>query len=107
LAAERRAAQYCEQAIQIADETDFAHMRGEARLSLATVQLHAGELDAALETVHAALSDDPTTAADLALIAGIASARQGKPDAARQAFTDAKRFADTLLEADQGQLPRP
>ena len=45
---------YYEQAIQIADETDFAPAQSEGRVSLATVQLCAGELDAALQTVQAA-----------------------------------------------------
>jgi tetratricopeptide (TPR) repeat protein len=94
-----QAAGYCEQAIRIADQIGFAQVRSEGRLSLATVQLHAGKLDAALETVQAAPADGyPPTAADLALIRGIALARQDKRDAARQAFTEAVRRADTLIE---------
>ena len=98
LGAWQQAAQYCEQAIQIADEIDFAQVRNEGRLSLATAQLHAGELDAALQTVQRIPSDYPPTAADLALIAGIALTRQDKRDAAHLAFTDAVRFADAVLE---------
>ena len=71
----------------------------EGPLSLATVHLQAGELDAARATVQAARSDDyPSTAADLALILGIALARQATRDAASQAFTDAVRSANALIE---------
>jgi hypothetical protein len=42
--------------------------------------------------------DYPPAAAELALIRGITLARQGKRDAARQAFTEAVRSADTLIE---------
>ena len=98
LGAWQQATRYCEQAIQVADEADFAQVRSAGRLSLASVQLHAGELDAALQTVQGAPSDYPSTAADLALIAGIALARQDKRSAARRAFTEAVGFADALLD---------
>ena len=99
LAAWELAAGYCKQAIQISDEISFAQGRAEGRLSLATVHLQAGELDAARATVQAARSDDyPSTAADLALILGIALARQAKRDAASQTFTDAVRSANALIE---------
>ena len=95
----QQAGQYCKQAIQISDEIDFAQGRSEGRLSLATVHLHAGELDAALQTAQAACADDyPPTAADLSLILGIVLARQAKRDAASQTFTDAVRSANTLIE---------
>lgn len=95
----QQAGEYCEQAIQISDEIGFTHGRSEGRLSLAAVNLHAGELDAALQTAQAAPADDyPPTAADLTLILGIVLARQDKRDAASRAFTDAVRSASTLIE---------
>jgi tetratricopeptide (TPR) repeat protein len=95
----QQAGGYCAQAIQISDEIGFAQGRSEGRLSLATVQLHAGELDAALQTAQAASADDyPPAAADLSLILGIVLARQAKRDAASRAFTDAVRSASTLIE---------
>jgi tetratricopeptide (TPR) repeat protein len=95
----QQAAGYCEQAIQISDEIGFAPGRSEGRLSLATVHLHAGELDAALRTAQAAAAHDyPPAAADLSLIVGIVLARQDQRDAASRAFTDAVRSADSLIE---------
>ena len=95
----QQAGEYCEQAIQISDEIGFAQGRSEGRLSLATVHLHAGELDAALQTAQAASAGDyPPTAADLSLILGIVLARQAQRDAASRAFTDAVRSASTLIE---------
>lgn len=94
-----QAGRYCEQAIQISDEISFAQGRNQGRLSLATVYLHAGELDAARETAQAACAGDyPPTSADLSLILGIVLARQAQRDAASQAFTDAARSASTLIE---------
>ncbi len=61
--------------------------------------LHAGELDAALQTAQAACADGyPPAAADLSLISGIVLARQAERDAASRAFTGAARSAGTLIE---------
>lgn len=99
MAAWEQAAGYCEQAIQISDEIGFAQACNEGRLSLASVHLHAGELDAARKTAQAAGTHEYSpTAADVALILGITLARQHKRDAASQAFTDAVRSADILIE---------
>ena len=99
----KQARGYCEQAIRISDEIGFSQGRNQGRLSLATVYLHAGELDAARETAQAACAGDyPPTAADLSLISGIVLARQEKRDAASRAFTDAMRSADTLIEQTNG-----
>jgi tetratricopeptide (TPR) repeat protein len=99
LAAWGQATGYCERAIAISDEIGFAQARHEGRLSLASVHLHAGELDAARETLRTTRAEDyPPTAAGMALILGIVLARQASRDAAREAFTDGVRLADSLLE---------
>jgi len=92
------AARYGEQAIRIADETGLAQGRNEGRVSLAKVQLLTGELDTAVTTALAAGDEYPSTAAQLALIAGIARARQRDSAAAARAFADAVTFATTQLE---------
>lgn len=98
LGAWHEAAQYCEKAIKVGEETQFAQIRSEGGLSLATAQLHAGEFDVALKTVQKTSRDYPTTRAALALVAGIALARQDERDDAARAFADAVRLADALLE---------
>jgi tetratricopeptide (TPR) repeat protein len=94
-----RAAGYCEEAIGIADEVGGADTRAAARVSLARIQLHAGEIDAARETLQALpRTSDPSSAPDLALTLGILLARQDVADAADEAFADAARSSAELLD---------
>ena len=93
------AVRFCEEAIAIADESDLTHWRGEGRLTLATVYLHAGDLGASRETAHSARMYDygPRTA-EAALVLGIVLSRQGEIDGAKRPFRDALESVDTLLE---------
>ncbi len=85
----QQAGGYCEQAVQISDEIGFAQGSSQGRLSLATVHLHAGDLDAALRAAQAAPAGGyPPAAADLSLVAGIVLVRQDQRDAAGRAPGD-------------------
>ena len=77
-------------------------MQNEARLTLARIQLLAGDLQAAEQTAQAARDHPyPLFRAQVSLLLGITRLRQGQPAAAAQEFRDAAAQADELAPAGQ------
>jgi tetratricopeptide (TPR) repeat protein len=96
-------AEYCRQAIEVADVTGNAQARSAANLILAQIQLLAGDLSGAQQTVSAARARDyPPNRAKLSLLSGIAQLRQDRRTPAAQEFGDALTQADELLEQTSG-----
>jgi tetratricopeptide (TPR) repeat protein len=95
--------EYCRQAIEVADATGSAQAWSGAHLSLAQIQVLAGDLSGARQTVSAARARDyPRHRANLSLLSGIALLRQAQPASAAQEFRDALTQADELLEQTSG-----
>ena len=94
-----QAAEYSRQAIEIGDEISAAQVQNEARLSLARIQLLAGDLQAAQQTALAA-REHPYLLfrAQASLLLAIAQLRQGQPAAAAQEFRAATAQSDELLQ---------
>jgi tetratricopeptide (TPR) repeat protein len=96
-------AQYCRHAIDVADAISNAQIQSEARRSLARIQLLAGDLPAALQTITAARDHDyPPDRAALSLLSAIARLRQNRPAAAAQEFHAALTQADEQLRQASG-----
>ena len=94
-----QAAGYCRQAGEVADAIDSMQAQSEARLSLARIQLLAGDVPAIWETIAAARDHDyPPGRAHLSLLSGIAYLKQNKPVVAAREFRDAIAHADNLLK---------
>jgi tetratricopeptide (TPR) repeat protein len=96
-------AQYCRQAIEVADAIGSAQAQSAARRSLARIQLLAGDLPAAMQAVAAARDHDyPADSAGVSLLSGIAQLRQNQPVAAAQEFHAAITHADEQLQQTSG-----
>ena len=94
-----QASEFSQQAIAIADATGSRQVQKEARLSLARIQLLAGDLHAAQLTAQAARDYPyPLFRAQVSLLLGIAQLRQGQPAAAAREFRDAAAGAVELLK---------
>jgi tetratricopeptide (TPR) repeat protein len=103
LGAWSQAAEYSRQAIDIADAISVVQVQSEARLSLARIQLLAGDLQAAQQTALAAREHPyPLFRAQVSLIAGITQLRQAQPAAAAQEFRASAAQADELLQQTSG-----
>ena len=92
-----------ENGTRVADEIGSAQGSSTGRVTLATAYLQADAFDAALATAQAARDYDYAPMSDnVALILGIASPRQGRANAAREAFGEAVNAADALLARTPG-----
>jgi len=93
-----RAVTLYREAIGIGDQTGNAQLRSGFRTRLARCQLLSGDPDGCLDTTTTASTVDyPSDRAVLTLLVGIARLRQGHPDQATTAFTQAITHADTRL----------
>jgi tetratricopeptide (TPR) repeat protein len=93
------AVQCCREGIELADKVGSAQASIGNRVTLATMYLHADDVDAASETAGAATpSDYVRSKAEISLVLGIALSRQGRSDGASQAFGEALKCAEMLLE---------
>lgn len=89
-------------AIETADEIGFAQVSYEARVDLAIVHLHSGNLEAAAKHAESAGAYDfPLQAQDAPLILGIIRLHQGKIDAARAALSEAIVAAEGLMKRNR------
>jgi tetratricopeptide (TPR) repeat protein len=93
-----RAIRCGEDGVRIADEVGVAQGSSEGRVHLAIAHLHAGKFDLARATALSARGYDYAPMSDnVALVLGIALAREGRVEEARHAFRDAANAADALL----------
>ena len=98
-----RAAEYSQQAIDVADAISNAQVQSDARCALARIRLLAGDLPAAQQAAIAARGHDyPPNRAEISLLLGIAQLRQDQPAEAAREFGDAIIRADELLEHASG-----
>lgn len=103
LGAWSQAAEYSRQSIDIADAIGVAQVQSEARLTLARIQLLAGDVGAAEQTALAARDHPyPLFRSQVSLIVGITRLRQAQPGAAAREFRDAVAQADELLRQASG-----
>jgi tetratricopeptide (TPR) repeat protein len=103
LGAWSQAAEYSRQAIEMADAISIAQAQNEARLTLARIQLLAGDPQAAQQTALAARDHPyPLFRAQVSLLLGITQLRQDRPAAAAQEFRDAAAQASALLQQASG-----
>jgi tetratricopeptide (TPR) repeat protein len=94
--------QYCQQAIEVADAIGSAQMQSEARLSLARIQLLAGNLSAVLQAVTAARDHDyPANRAQVSLLCGIAQLRQDQAAAAQEFHTAITHAGEQLQQTSE------
>jgi tetratricopeptide (TPR) repeat protein len=94
---------HCRQAIEIADAIGNAQTQNKARGILARIQLLAGDLAAARQTISAARDlDYPYYRAMFSLLSGIIWLRQDQPTAAAREFQEAITHADQQLEQASG-----
>jgi tetratricopeptide (TPR) repeat protein len=84
--------------VRIADEIGLAEVSSEGRVNLAITHLQAGDFDLARAAAQAARGYNYAPMSDNApLVLGIVLAREGRVDAAADAFHDALHAADRLL----------
>jgi tetratricopeptide (TPR) repeat protein len=96
-------ARYSQEAIDIADAIGSAQSQSGARGILALIQLLAGDLAAARQTISAARDHDyPTDRAALSLLSGIIWLRQDRPTAAAEEFQASITQAGQQLEHSSG-----